>query len=228
MTDATNKPDKAQAPAGSKVLALLSKNITAVIGSGIGAALLFVFWTTWENYEIRLKNFIIQTTVEEMNKENNRLTSALSKAMGALRKSEVGALHAGNFVLTPTNRSYRLYIYFPDGYSGVLHYKITGDIIPKRRYIALQGPKSQAIPISDMQGSLDLAKYLQFTASEQAQINEELFNKTDFVKGLRAITFQLEGSDSDISELAAQTPLSNPGFEVSYVSFIAPAIQMRP
>jgi hypothetical protein len=222
MSEEPNKP--VTKSAASRLMGFFSNNIVSILGSGVVAILLFVFWTTWESYKVKLKDFIIETTALELAAENNRLVPAITKTIQALRKSEVGSLVAGNFVLTPSNPSYTLYIYFPDGYSGKLHYKISGVIIPNRRYVALVTAK-ELVPISNIQDWYDLSKLTKEAPTSQASLNDELFkdDSRNFLKGLRAITFQLQGPDSDLIQQAS--PIEST-VGISYVSFIAPAIHM--
>jgi len=222
---------------------IASDNAKKVLGGGLVAVALGFFAWAWLIVEGSVKAFIVRTAVEDLSKEDGALPVALKATLTKIRQSDVGALTVGNFQLTAANRSFTLYVYFPDGYKGKIFYSLKGDIIPRKRYVVLAPPNSKPIPLKQDEDSIILEKYFQPT-SGQAALLDDIFEKSasthKFQNNLRAITFQLEGTDSnpdtampDKAKLTVGGPNSQSTvrpleIEISYVVLITPTIQLGP
>ena len=203
MNTASN-PSRSPAPAETPspgrrpwLIGILVTGLTTLVTSGVVAVLGYVFWTSWASYEAQIKEYIVETVRHELDLgDTSRVLTAIDQ--GRLRKLEVGAINAGSFTLTATNRSQTVYVYFPIGHTGKVYYKFTGDIIPNERYIALQCPDNRAIPIETSEGIINLQTCFK-NASKQAEQIQEVFENDLALKGalknLRAFTFQLVGSE---------------------------------
>jgi hypothetical protein len=129
------------------LLDIVADNAKKFIGGGIAALALASALAVWAIVEARLKSFIVTAVAEEMLKENeDDFSKAFQQAVARVRKSEVGEISVGSFFLTPANRSFTLYVYFPDGYSGRMFYNLKGDVIPKKRYVVLATPEKNPSP----------------------------------------------------------------------------------
>jgi hypothetical protein len=217
---------------------VFAENAKKLLGGGLAAAALALVTVTWLAFESNVKAFIIKTTVENLSKEDGELSVALKTALTKLRQSDVGALTVGNFLLSTASRSFTLYFYFPDGYKGKIFYTLKGEVIPNKRYVVLAPPNSKPIPLKLNEDSIILEKYFQ-PASGQAELLKDIFEGSSssqkFQNSLRAVTFQLEGSDlNPITAVADKNKLSLAGsrqtqpveIEVSYAVVISPTIQL--
>jgi len=214
---------------------LFADNAKKVIGGGIAATALACGLALWAMTESRVKSFIVAAVTEEMLKDGEGdFSNAFNKAVARVRKLEAGSIAVGSFFLTPTNRSFTLYIYFPDGYTGKMFYSLKGDIVPKKRYVVLASPEKKPEPLVLSEDAIILEKYFKATSAQAAMIDDFLergSTKGPLKGSLRPITFQLEGTDTDQQtglrlELASHDA-SNGAIEVSYVTFVAPAIRMN-
>jgi hypothetical protein len=173
-------------------------------------------FTTWGIFEQRFNSYIIDAAVAELGRDDSRLAAPIEKIFERVRKAEVGALNAGNFWLTPSNRAYTLYIYFPDGHDGKLFYRLNG--ASENRYVVL------------------VLQYVKAQAGLEGQGIEGIIERPGALKDLRAITFQLAGSEVDqpYADPGTAEGAGSPrqgvlatGIEVNYVSFVAPAIRIE-
>jgi hypothetical protein len=217
---------------------VFAENAKKLLGGGLAAAALALVTVTWLAFESNVKAFIIKTTVDNLSKEDGELSVALKTALAKLRQSDVGALTVGNFLLSTASRSFTLYFYFPDGYKGKIFYTLKGEVIPNKRYVVLAPPNSKPIPLKLNEDSIILEKYFQ-PASGQAELLKDIFEGSSssqkFQSSLRAVTFQLEGSDlNPVVAVADKNKLSLAGsrqlqpveIEVSYAVVISPTIQL--
>lgn len=189
----------------------------------------------WTSIEARVQAYIVKTTADNLVKDSGELPAALKTALTNIRQSDVGALTVGNFLLNAANRSFTLYVYFPEGYKGKIIYTLKGDIVPKKRYVVLAAPNSKPIPLKLEEGAIVLEKYFQ-PPTGQAALLHDVFDDSPTRKlqtGLRPITFQLEGSDTDTparADAAASSPQlgQSAEIEISYVVLITPTIKLVP
>ncbi len=220
-------------------LDILSENAKKLAAAAIGAAIFAVAVPIWGYIQGSAKAFIVTTVVEESSKDSGVLPETLRDMVRRVRQSEASAVSAGNFILTPSNRSFTLYIYFPEGYKGKFYYALRGDLVPKRRYVVLAPPTSRPIPLDHEESSIILEKYFQPSTGQAAVIADVFEQNKSSVRlqnSLRSITFQLEGAETD--EQAPPTPATSPGLasatpkegqgnpvaiEVSYAVLVAPA-----
>lgn len=214
------KPRQTPAPRegrGVWIAELLTKRIREVVGTAVLAGLAAAFWFGWNVAEARIKKYIIDVIAAELSERGNHNLSAPLKAnLKAWRESEVGAMNLGSFTLTPSNRAYTLFVYLPDGHAGKIYYKITGDIVPKRRFVVLVMPNGKVRRIENLEESLDLSKFL--SSASRIEESDDFVERPAYAKGMKAITFQLEGPDTDSG---AEAPI-----EVRYMAFVTPAISL--
>lgn len=220
------------------LLDIISENAKKLIGGGVAAFVLASALAVWTIMETRVKNFIIAAVAEKMLKEDeDDFSKAFKTAVARVRKSEAGSISVGSFLLTPTNRSFTLYVYFPDGYNGKIFYSLKGDLIPEKRYVVLATPEKKPEPLILSEDAIILERYFRATSAQAAMINDYLergSSKGPLKSGLRPITFQLEGADTDEQpterakpEITRHNNSSAVAIEISYVTFVAPAIRMN-
>ena len=203
----------------------------------------FVFWAGWTIIKTEVDAYIARSVTAELQREDGLLSVALKKRLDHLRQSEVGAINVGTFFLTPSNRSYTHYVYFPEGYKGKMFYQVKGKIIPECRYVVLSFPDAKPIPLKNSEDSIVLERYFQ-RSSSQARALDDIFERNNTLAGvyksLRGITFQLEGQSTDegiqepsvgsgcpTTDKSAGGISSNENvFEIGYVTLVAPTIHM--
>lgn len=196
------------------------KELIAAAVLSVGGVLTYAIWGVFDQ---KVKDYIVTTTVDELSSDGSRLREPVEKIFQDARRSEVGALNAGNFWLTPANRAYSLYVYFPAGYQGKLFYRLHG--VTEKKYVNLVLPNGAVHALKDHEASIDLAKFVQqFEGGLELQGIEGLIERPGALKELRAITFQLAGAGVDALSADTQSPIS--GIEVNYVSFVSPAIHI--
>jgi hypothetical protein len=215
---------------------VFSENAKKLIASAIGAGLAALAIPAWSFIQTKMQAFVTNTVIEESTKEDSPLSDTFKKLVRRERQSEALVASAGNFTLTPTNRSFTLYIYFPQGCKGKFYYAIKGDLVPKKRYVVLAPPSSKPIPLVQAESSIILEKYFQ-PSTGQSAVFEDVFEQSKseggLQKNLHSITFQLEGIDTDEdvpSTLAGSTSRSQlqeakSSIEISYAALITPALQ---
>jgi len=214
---------------------LLAEHGKKLLNGGLIAVVTAALALAWSSIEERVQAYIVKTTADNLVKDNGELPTALKAALTNIRQSDVGALTVGSFLLNASNRSFTLYVYFPEGYKGKIIYTLKGDIVPKKRYVVLAAPNSKPIPLKLEEGAIVLEKYFQ-PPTGQAALLHDVFDDSPTRKlqtGLRPITFQLEGSDtdpaahSDSASNSAQLGQSAE-IEISYVVMITPTIKLVP
>ena len=210
-----DKPQQ-RAQASGGIVELFTKRIKEVLGTVLIAGLAGAFWFGWGVADARIKKYIVEVIAEALTKNNDSLSSPLKANLSLWRAEEVGALNLGVFTLTPVNRAYTLFVYLPEGHTGKIYYRINGDIIPKRRFVVLVLPNGKLRRIENSEESIDLGKFLSSTRAAPDEV-DDFVDRPAFVKGMRAITFQLEGPDTDNGK--ADSPI-----EVRYMTFVTPAI----
>jgi hypothetical protein len=183
------------------------------------------FWASWDILKSSAKDFIVQATVEELDKENNRFLIPIKKTVERLRSSELGALNVGNFTLTPSSPSYSLPLYFPQDKEGQLSILLSGDLVPNRSYVVLVLPNGEKLKIETAERTFDLAKYLKIGAKPDAEVMDSLIYKPDSLRALRTLTFQLAGRDTDL-KLASASAQPEIAISVHYVALITPPISI--
>lgn len=198
-----------------------------------------LFWSSWSYVTSWGREFVIQTTIDELQREKSRFFDPVKLTVERLRQSEIGALNVGSFTLTPASPAYTLPIYFPNGHAGQLSVMLHGNLVPKRSYVVLVLPNGKLQKIESPEVTIDLANYLRIAAGADAEVRDDLIQRSAHLKGLRTLTFQLSGPETE-SEMfqVASTPgqpspgrpatssLSQLGIHVQYVAFVAPAIHM--
>lgn len=197
--------------------------------AGVLSASSVVLFTTWEVYEKRVRDYIVGTTIAELNATDSRLRQPIEQIFEHKRKSEVGSLNVGSFWLTPENRAYSIYVYYPSGHTGKIFYRLSG--VTDKKYVLLVMPNGTSVRMKNTESVIDLAKYVESQSALRRQGVDGIFETPRAFKELHAITFQLAGADVD-SALAngagsnnAKVPLTS-GVEVNYVSFVSPAIHL--
>jgi hypothetical protein len=196
--------------------------IVAIIAVGVTA-----FWTSWDYLEGVAKGFVIETTVEELSKNQNRLVDPIQKVLTDLRSTEIGALSAGNFVLTPANNQYVLPIYMPENHAGRLSVLLSGSFVPKQSYVVLMLPNGKKLEIENSETTIDLAEYLRIEGAAATGLPDALVVKPAHIKGLRALTFQMAGPKAvPDAEAAADGIRTEQAIFVRYLAMISPTLRM--
>lgn len=209
---------------------LFSKRGKEIIASAVLSAVGIASYANLGFFEQRARDFIVDATVSDLNSDNSKLIDPISKLFAETRKSEVGALNAGQFWLTPSSRAYTLYIYFPQApkkYTGKIFYTLKG--VSENKYVVLILPNGKSMRIEDTESSIDLAKYIDVGTSLERQGIEGILDQPGALKNLRAITFQLAGPALDAPASDDKSPgggTAVSGVEVNYVSLVTPAIQL--
>jgi hypothetical protein len=112
----TRSPAPAETPSPSRrpwLIGILFTGVTTLVTSAVVAALGYVFWTSWASYEAKIKEYIVETVRHELDLgDTSKVLTAIDQ--GRLRKLEVGAINAGSFTLTETNRSQTCLCILPD------------------------------------------------------------------------------------------------------------------
>ncbi|MEX2166702.1 MAG: hypothetical protein WD852_06740 [Methyloceanibacter sp.] len=205
-----------------------SLEIIALTTLSAAGTLAIMMWGTIERHA---HSYIVDIAIAELERDNGRFHGPIQKIFEGARQSEVGTLSAGEFVLTPTNRAYTVYVYYPEGYKGKLYYSLEGVSSPKSVTILL--PNGDRGPIKKTESSIDLAKSIEprrGTLSDQGI--DGVFDSQTALGDIRAFTFQLTGEDADTpptGEAGASDTEHRPlisRVEVRYVSFVAPAIHI--
>ena len=175
-------------------------------------------YANWEVFRGRVDDYIIDAAVIELGRDKGRLAAPIEKLVERARKAEVGTLNAGSFFLTPSNRAYTVYIYFPTGHEGKLSYRLTGDTDDKDVVLVL--PDGTSHKLNNTEANINLAHYVQQAqGSLESQGIDGIVEPLGALKDVRAITFQLVGPGVD-------DPNSG-GIEVNYISYVAPAIRIE-
>lgn len=203
--------------------------ITAVLAV-IVTAVTTVTLASWGYLQKWTKDFIVEATVLELNKENNRLLEPIKKTIERLRSSEIGALNVGNFVLTTSNPQYLLPIYIPSDHVGQLSIMLTGDLMPKESYVVLMLPNGKKFTIDKAEVTIDLAAYMRMESSPEPDEQESLVLRPGYLKGLRTLTFQLAGSAAQAKpsggDLPQQAAKAERAIHVRYLALVSPSISM--
>jgi hypothetical protein len=202
-----------------------------LIALGTLSVVTLLVWMLWEKIQQQTHHYIVDAAIAELERDNGRFHGPIQKIFEGARQSEVGTLSAGEFVLTPTNRAYTVFVYYPEGYKGKLYYSLEGVSSPKSVTILL--PNGDRGPIKKTESSIDLAKSIEprrGTLSDQGI--DGVFDSPTALGDIRAFTFQLTGEDADTpptGEAGAsdtERPQQISRVEVRYVSFVAPAIHI--
>jgi hypothetical protein len=217
---------------------IVADHAKKLIAGAIGAGAVAIAVPIWAFVQGSAKGFIVNTVVEESAKDGSSLSTSFEEIIRRVRQSESSAVSAGNFTLTPANRTFTLYLYFPEGYRGKFYYALKGNVAPKKRYVVLAPPTSKPIPLVQEQNSIILEKYFQ-PSTGQAAVIADIFEHGKASErvhnNLRSITFQLEGieTDEDLSPALAgstsfsttpkQSPENVAAIEISYVALVTPA-----
>lgn len=213
---------------------LFSNRGKELLAVGILSIVSLVAYASWDALKQRLNDYIITIAVDELNRDDSRLFSPIGKVMRKLRESEVGSLKAGSFWLTPSNRAYTLYLYFPKGYKGKLFYRLKG--VSDRKYVVLVLPDGTNLHMKNTEASINLAQYVDVGSTLEAQGIEGIIERPGALRDLHGITFQLAGEEADepvtddlsgTDDNSTERVLATSGIEVNYVSFIAPAIHIE-
>ena len=178
-----------------------------------------------------LKGKIINLTSTELAKpKGSAYEDAVEKAIARSRDKEVGALQTGHFVLTPATSTYTFTVYFPEGYKGVLRYRLRDTKDPSSVRITWNN-KTQ--PLDSLQNSFPLEKFFNDKDSNDNQFVSTESQKS--MQGLKTIQFSLRPDEEDQQSTRRpgffQTGVSAsgsalPGIRIDYVTFIAPAMRM--
>ena len=122
---------------------------------------------------------IVVKNIEELNKANNRFIEPLKN----LRKTEIGAITAGSFILTPDNDLFPVYLYMPNSNDGTLAYTVEGSD-GDRRYVTLSFPTTRELYRLKTYDEFELKSYLHSEVSNKVALNQ-----------LYRLGFQLQGTD---------------------------------
>jgi len=125
------------------------------------------------------KGIIVDAVTEELNKANNRFIEPLKN----LRKTEIGAITAGSFILTPDNDLFPVYLYMPNSNDGTLAYTVEGSD-GDRRYVTLSFPTTRELYRLKTYDEFELKSYLHSEGSNKVALNQ-----------LYRLGFQLQGTD---------------------------------
>jgi len=207
----------------------LESFIAAILALIVGAATTIAL-ASWGYLQKWTKDFIIDATVLELNKENNRLIEPIKKTIAHLRSSEIGALSVGNFVLTTSSPQYLLPIYIPSDHVGQMSIMLTGDFVPKESYVVLMLPNGKKYNIDKPEVTIDLAAYMRMENSPEPDLSESLTLRPGYLKGLRTLTFQLAGSVAEAHSSDGNSPQQAAKIEraifVRYLVLVSPSLSM--
>lgn len=209
------------------IIKRLKNRATEAIVVAIIAAAGAAFWASWDYLKEQTKGYIVDVTVEELNKDQNRLLEPLKKTLAELRSSEIGALSVGNFALTSANPQYVLPVYMPKGHAGQLSVLLSGDLVPSRRYVVLMLPNGKKFEIKNSETTINLSKFLRMEAASPSGLPEDFVIRPNFIKGLRTLTFQLAedgiGPDPQLGPANVKTERA---IFVRYLAMVSPTIKM--
>jgi hypothetical protein len=132
-----------------------------------------------------------------------------------------------------------LYVLFPEGYEGKIYYTIEGKL--EGQQLDMQPPRGKKRPIRNAQGSIDIAAYVRVRTDNASTGPSSSPNKQPPVddddpaedilpifKDLRGFTFSLSEPQGVVYHQSANAaPETLKKIDVSYVAYVAPAIQMR-
>lgn len=194
--------------------------------------------------------YIALSTIAELEKPEN--SSKLKDILVNTRKSEAGTLSVGSFLLDDDNPQQQLYFYFADKlkYSGQLRYSVNYDnLLMSGKCIRIQSDTKQTKWVNSNVDSYSLKVLFKETPDPQADAVEAAQSgslSTKLMNGFHSVTFQLtnrapeaepgspeacaptkqqaeivERSNSEAVETARAL-----SFEVKYLFYIAPAIDM--
>ena len=166
-----------------------------LLAAGVLSGMTLAIYTSWDALQQRMNDYIVAAAVEELNRDDSRLTGPIGKVLKRLRESEVGSLKVGNFWLTPSNRAYTVYLYFPKGYKGKLFYRLNG--VSDRKYVVLVLPDGTNLRMKNTEASIDLAQYVEAGSTLEAQGIEGIIERPGALRDLHGVTFQLAGEDTD-------------------------------
>jgi len=214
----------------------LVRNFKTYIVAGIVSIASYVGWVAWHAADTQIKNYVAAAISEQLKDDKSVVYMSLSSAMNRMRRSEVGSISVGNFVLTHASPSYTLFIYFPENYTGKLYYQFEGNIASNCQRVVLQLPNQPAKPLSADDHSIDLVKVAQSMSKQAEQLNDNDVVEWDEAKkslrkNLRALTFQLDDRPAQITPVAVQdggctSKLQDARLDVSYVTLVAPSIRL--
>jgi hypothetical protein len=211
----------------SSIIELLKNRATEAIVVAIIAVAGAAFWASWDYLKAQTKGFIVSVTVEELNKEQNRLLEPLKKTLTELRSKEIGALSVGNFALTPSNPQYVLPIYMPKDHEGQLSVLLSGDLVPSRSYVVLMLPNGKKFEIKNNETTINLSEFLRMEAASPSGLPEDFVVRPEFIKGLRTLTFQLAGDDTGPDAQPGPANLKTErAIFVRYLAMVSPTLKM--
>jgi hypothetical protein len=157
---------------------LLSNVWTYVIAGiiAIGSTLWLTGWHAANNW---FKDYLVSAVSERLNDEltdakgplyKGPLYSAINNAVAKIRRSDVGEINAGAFVLDQVNSSYPLAIYVPTDkiYSVKLYYRFSNSY-PTCQQAVLASPKGKPIQLDPGDHDVDLGKHLFQQVSAEAE-----------------------------------------------------------
>lgn len=205
--------------------AIIAAILALIVGAGTTIAL-----ASWGYLQKWTKDFIVDATVLELNKENNRLIEPIKKTIAHLRSSEIGALNVGNFLLTTSSPQYLLPIYIPSDHTGELSIMLSGDLMPKESYVVLMLPNGKKVTIDKPEVTIDLGRYLRMEHSPDPDWSESLVIRHGYLSGLRTLTFQLVGRTGEAlapgERLSQQSSNTERVISVRYLALVSPSLSM--
>jgi hypothetical protein len=220
------KENGAPAPSAAKTLgaAILAKGREYVVGVLITACI-GGFAAGWYAFKgvvgTYTDNVVVNAVAADLAKTNSTLAVPIKNLFAHDHDFDVGELNSGHFVLTPTNPTYLLPIYFPQGSKGTLVVLLSGTI-SSRSYVALLSPDGGRNDI-DITESIFPLKDVFDAPRPEGSLSSPRFRRerSQHFDDLRSLTFQLEGPDA-----VNPPPNSSPNIEVTYVTLISPTIKL--
>jgi hypothetical protein len=201
-------------------------NVKTIVGGALLTGLTLL-WLNARSYTQGLFEDYVTGVIAQNLEKNEALREKIIKVIEQGRKHEVGATTVGRFTLTPSSRTYNVYIYCPPGHTPKLYYDLSE--YTKTRFVEAQAGNSKwtlkqqsSIPLPPC-GITTNASSGDPLALQGIDVGNTERHEID---DLIAVTFQLSGPDVDQAVIAG-TNSQNLAIDVRYAAFVSPAIKIR-
>jgi hypothetical protein len=211
----------------NQILPLLGSARTYIITAILGG-LSYLAVAGWHQVDGVLQKYVAASVSTQLDDEKSPLFLNLSKAVEKMRKSDVGEVTTGTFILT-TDEPHYLILYVPVGenYTAQMLYR-ADQPFPACQHVDVVAPDAQKpspLPLDDY--FLDLEKINKRGSSQTPDTAEDA--SRDEASGrlrdnLQIFTFQLKMQAA--AELSAACLNVPQRLRISYVTLVAPTIHM--
>jgi hypothetical protein len=211
----------------NQILPLLGSARTYIVTAILGA-LSYLAVAGWHQVDGVIQKYVADSISTQLDDEKSPLFLNLSKAMEKMRKSDVGEVTTGTFILT-TDEPHYLILYVPADkkYTAQMLYRAEQPF-PACQHVDVVAPDAQKpspLPLDDY--FLDLQKMNKRGSSQTPDTEEDA--PRDKASGhlrdnLQIFTFQLKmQAAAEMSAACSNVPQR---LRISYVTLVAPTIHM--